>query len=126
MKHSQAPWLDCGEGILQHPGSGRALKTRVVEAKGFGRVFEVYDYSNEPDYNFRLILAAPALLAMLQHSEAMLRVQADTARNYAQVRDHDANIGLAEEHEVWANTFASVIEAAGGETCAMRKKAVVS
>lgn len=54
-------WLDCGDGILNLP-SGPVARTRVVELKDFGRIFEVYDYSNDPEANFRLILAAPKLL----------------------------------------------------------------
>ena len=64
--HAQTKWLDCGEGTLLDPVTKNPITTRVVELEGFGRVFEVYDYSNEPAENFRLILAAPHLLAALE------------------------------------------------------------
>lgn len=59
-------WMDCGEGTLHLP-NGNAITTSVVERKDFGRVFEVYDYSDTPEENLRLILAAPDLLLALRN-----------------------------------------------------------
>lgn len=64
--HTPGPWMDCGSGIIDVADGRSAIATRVVEAKDWGRIFEVYDYSNEPEANFRLILAAPELLAAMQ------------------------------------------------------------
>ncbi len=65
-------WMDCGEGILNDPVTGKPLTLRVIEAEGWGRIAEVYDYSNEPDYNFRMLLLArnhlPALLKLARHA----------------------------------------------------------
>lgn len=58
-------WLDCGNGMLKHP-NGHSVMTRVVELKDFGRIFEVYNYGNDPEGDFRLILAAPAMLKILK------------------------------------------------------------
>lgn len=58
MSTKTTEWLDCGDGTLRNMNL-RAIKTRVVELKGFGRIFEVYDYSNEPEQNFDLIVNAP-------------------------------------------------------------------
>lgn len=66
MTHTPGPWLDCGEGWLQNPNNGAAVQTRVIEATGFGRIAEVFDISNEPEGNFRLMLAAPELLEALR------------------------------------------------------------
>lgn len=71
--HTTGPWLDCGEGTLRDPLTGQSITTRVIEAQGFGRILEVYDYSNEAEANFRLMLAAPELLAALE--EAMREVE---------------------------------------------------
>ena len=62
-KHTPGPFTDCGEGTLLHPSSHRPITTRVIEAKGWGRIAEVYDYSNESEDNFRLLLAAPKMLS---------------------------------------------------------------
>ena len=65
--HTPGEWMDCGSGTLLHPVTHAPVSTRVVEAKDWGRIFEVYDYSNQADANFRLILAAPELLAALKN-----------------------------------------------------------
>lgn len=65
-QHASPQWMDCGEGILIHPTAHEPICTRVVELKGHGRIFEVYDYSNEPEQNFRMILASPELLDALK------------------------------------------------------------
>lgn len=59
-------WMDCGDGILREAASDTLVQTSVVEEKGFGRIFEVFDYSNEPLKNLRLILAAPEAIAVLE------------------------------------------------------------
>lgn len=64
MKNTNQEWLDCGEGTLYLEADGKHMigcTTRVVELKGFGRILEVYDYSNTPDENFQLIVNAPQL-----------------------------------------------------------------
>lgn len=58
-------WMDCGNGTLHLP-NGNAIATNVVERKDWGRVFEVYDYSDTPEENMRLILSAPDLLLALR------------------------------------------------------------
>ena len=52
------PWLPCGEGTLLDPVTHRPVTLRVVEAAGWGRFLEIYDYSNEPQANFDFILHA--------------------------------------------------------------------
>ena len=64
--NDKTEWLDCGKGTLVHPVTGRPVTTRVVEVRGRGRIFEVYDYSNESEHNFQLIMAAPSLFSQLQ------------------------------------------------------------
>lgn len=67
MKNTE--WTDCGEGTMYLEADGKHMvgcTTRVVELKGHGRIFEVYDYSNESEQNFQLLLAAPKLLAALK------------------------------------------------------------
>ena len=73
--HTLGPWMDCGEGRLKHPVTGGPVATRVVEAKGWGRIFEVFDYSNESDANFRLIIAAPELLTALEAATNALAIE---------------------------------------------------
>lgn len=58
IPHTATPWLDCGHGSLIHPVTGATITTDVIEAQGFGRIGEWYDYSNEPAGNFLLILRA--------------------------------------------------------------------
>lgn len=65
-QHTPRNWLPCGNGTLAHPVSGRPITTHVIEAEGWGRIGEWYDYSNETEANFALIVSAPALLEMLE------------------------------------------------------------
>ena len=65
VEHAARRWIDCGEGVMKLP-DGRDVLTRVVEAEGWGRIMEVYDYSDDPEGNFRLLLAAPQLLEALK------------------------------------------------------------
>jgi len=44
--------MDCGHGMMKHPTTGKAITTRVIEAEGWGRIGEYWDYSNEPEENF--------------------------------------------------------------------------
>ena len=76
-KFTPGPWLDCGEGCLRTPG-GAYVGTRVIEAKGWGRIIEILDESNESDANFRLILKAPELYAALQELEGWARARENT------------------------------------------------
>lgn len=71
-QHTPGPWIDAGHGALLHPVTNSPVTTTVIEAKDFGRILEVYDYSNEPDGNFRLIVAAPELLAIARAYRAAL------------------------------------------------------
>lgn len=59
-------WMDAGDGILREAASDTLVQTSVVQEKDFGRIFEVFDYSNEPLKNLRLILAAPEAIAVLE------------------------------------------------------------
>jgi len=59
-------WLECGHGTLKSPVTGKTFTTHVVELEGFGRIFEVYHYGNEPEKSQLLIEAAPELLTALQ------------------------------------------------------------
>lgn len=59
-------WIGCGDGILREAASDTLVQTSVVEEKGFGRIFEIFDYSNEQVKNLRLILAAPEAVAVLE------------------------------------------------------------
>ena len=81
-KHTPGPWTICGNGILTHPVSGRELQTTVIEADSWGRIFDIYDYSNEPEYNARLIAAAPELLEACQ---TFLGIWSDRARLHPDV-----------------------------------------
>lgn len=54
-------FIPCGQGIVDHPVSGRPITTEVVEQVGFGRIGEYIDLTGE-GYAFRLLLAAPELL----------------------------------------------------------------
>lgn len=67
-------WLDCGEGTLRHPNTGNDVTLDVVELEGFGRIFEVFHYGNDPEGTQRLILAAPELLATLKDAQEILAV----------------------------------------------------
>lgn len=49
MNAMNQTWTDAGNGTLTHPVSGRQITTDVVELAGFGRIFEVYHYGNEPE-----------------------------------------------------------------------------
>ena len=70
---SAAPrYLDCGEGTLTHPVTGRPITTHVVELSGFGRIFEVFDYSGDPERTMALILKGPEMLAGLKQAVALL------------------------------------------------------
>ena len=85
--HTLGPWMDCGEGRLKHPVTGGPVATRVVEAKDWGRIFEVFDYSNESDANFRLIIAAPELLAALEgFHPSRIESRGDLARAWEDAR----------------------------------------
>lgn len=69
LKHTPGPWMLCGDGTLWDDignGETRPITTKVIEAKGFGRIADVYDYSNEPDANLTIMLKAPELLAALR------------------------------------------------------------
>jgi hypothetical protein len=59
-------WLECGQGTLIRPDSGRHITTEVVELKDFGRVFEVYHYGNDPDGDMRLIRNAPKMASAIR------------------------------------------------------------
>jgi len=76
-KFTPGPWLDCGKGSLRTP-EGACVDTRVIEAKGWGRIIEILDESNESDANFRLILKAPELYAALQELEGWARARENT------------------------------------------------
>jgi len=67
-------WMDCGEGMLLDPTTRNPVCTRVVEAKGWGRIFEVYDYSDAPERNFAMILAAPQMLEALEYAAELIGV----------------------------------------------------
>jgi hypothetical protein len=54
-------WIRAGQGTLKTP-SGNLIKTEVIEQIGQGRIFEVYDYSNDDEANIALISAAQELL----------------------------------------------------------------
>ena len=72
-QHTPGPWVECGQGTLLHPVTNNPITTEVVEAIGFGRIFEVYHYSNENEANARLIAAAPELLEALIALESGVR-----------------------------------------------------
>jgi hypothetical protein len=59
-------WIDGGNGTLIHPVAHEPITTRVVNLSSYRRIFEVYDYYNEAERNFQLILGAPELLAALE------------------------------------------------------------
>ena len=66
MSENKTEWLDCGQGTMFICPSGahmREVTTKAVELKGHGRIFEIYDYSNEPEQNFELIVNAPKVKA---------------------------------------------------------------
>lgn len=68
-------WLPCGAGTLLHPVTGAPISTEVIEAQGFGRIGEWYDYSNEAPANIQAIRAVPQLLAALNDClESMSRM----------------------------------------------------
>jgi hypothetical protein len=68
--HTPGPWHRQGQGTLLHPVTKRPLTLERVETS-LG-TFEVFDETNEPDGNIRLIVAAPALLEALQGARRAL------------------------------------------------------
>jgi hypothetical protein len=63
-KHTPGPWKINGTGILNHPVTGAAVSLIRIETT-LGNI-EIHDETNEPDYNARLIAAAPELLEALE------------------------------------------------------------
>lgn len=80
---TQGPWIPAGCGTLNDPVTGSPVTTQVVEAQGWGRILEVYDYSNEGPANFDAVLAIPAILSALE--SAYLRA-CEEVHNHAAAR----------------------------------------
>ena len=59
-KHTPGPWTIEGTGILNDPRNGASVGTTRIGTGGYGEI-ELIDGTNEPDYNARLIAAAPEL-----------------------------------------------------------------
>jgi len=78
-QHTPGPWMPCGQGTVSHPVSGTDITTEVIEAEGWGRIAEYFDYSNESQANFRLITAAPELLQALEQIVKIGGTTAETA-----------------------------------------------
>lgn len=106
--HTPGDWIDCGEGTLLHPVTKRPVTTRVIEATGWGRIGEWYDYSNESDANFELLKAAPQLLSELQQLRAQVKELSDLHFNSC-----EAVIKL----EAQRDALAGALEASNAAMC---------
>lgn len=62
-QHTPGPWKIGGQGIVKHPVTCAPLLTQRIETK-LGTI-ELIDGTNEPEYNARLIEAAPDLYKAL-------------------------------------------------------------
>lgn len=70
-KHTPGPWKEQGIGTLLHPVTLAPVSTTRIETT-LG-TFEIFDETNEPDGNARLISAAPELLDRAEAAEAACR-----------------------------------------------------
>lgn len=68
---SEQRYRDCGEGTLAHPVTGSPIMTRVVELEGFGRIFEVMDYSGS-EGTMALVLKGPEMLKVIREASEVL------------------------------------------------------
>ena len=62
--HTPGPWVRQGEGVVLHPVTCSSIQTTRIETT-LGNI-EVWDQTNEPDANARLIAAAPELVNVLR------------------------------------------------------------
>lgn len=79
-KYTPGPWMSCGQGVLGDPVTGLPVITEVIESKGWGRIGEWYDYSNEQEANVRLITCAPDILEQLRLTGVALANMVDCFR----------------------------------------------
>lgn len=70
------------------PHSHEPVTTNVVELEGFGRIFEVYHYGNEPEQTQRLIESAPELLGALETMLNQAQSQFNCGDKYASYNKH--------------------------------------
>jgi hypothetical protein len=62
--HTPGPWVLQGEGVVLHPVAHCEIRTTRIETT-LGNI-EVWDQTNEPSENVRLMTAAPELLAAVK------------------------------------------------------------
>lgn len=106
-KHTPAPWTVGGQKILIDPRNGANVMTQVIETP-LGEI-ELFDQTNEPDYNAILISNAPKMLQALEDCQRLIQI----ARQYFPKSVKNANKFTLEN--TCATVGKAIYQATGGK-----------